>query len=294
MRLKNVFLSLILGACLVGSSRGLWAQAPLWVVNADGTNPHQLLDTLTTFRSFGNPDWSHDGTKLTFDAWEHEADTHVITAASDGTSPKDLGKGAMPSWSPDDKQIAFHSYTPRQGVFVMNADGSGREWLCPGLGPRWSPDGSLIASVGYHEPTPNIYVFDTIEATQRKLLDFPYKLIALGIAWSPDGKRIAFKAMRPDGQEELAIVSAEGSTKEFRVRLRGLVGWRPAWSPDGKKLIVALRKDKDSKEVLHVMNPDDEEAPVPIPGQSPELHHRDPSWSPDGKLIVFTKATATP
>jgi len=257
-------------------------------MESDGKNARQLLSS-SPFPSHGSPDWSHDGKRLAFDAWQYEADTHIMVAGVDGTNAKDLGPGAMPCWSPDDKQLAIHSYAPRQGIYVMNEEGAGREWLCAGYGPRWSPDGAQIAAVGYHETTPNIYVFDTIEATQKKILSEKYQRIALGICWSPDGKRIAFRATRPEGQTELAIANVE-NPGAVTVRLTGDMGWRVAWSPDGTKLIIPLKATKDAKESLHIMNAEGDEPPQPIAGQDPARNMRDPTWSRDGKWIAFTSS----
>ena len=54
--------------------------------------------------------------------------SHLLTCQADGQGLKDLGTGAMPSWSPDGKRITFSCYDPR-GVWTMNADGTSRELL---------------------------------------------------------------------------------------------------------------------------------------------------------------------
>ena len=83
----------------------------------------------------GSPTWSHDGTRIVFDAgpgtdW---ARSHLKTIEVVEGGPKftDLGPGNCPTFSPDDKRIAFLLNPGAQagaeaGVWVMEADGSQR------------------------------------------------------------------------------------------------------------------------------------------------------------------------
>ena len=152
-------------------------ESPLYLVDADGKNLRRLV-AREDFSACGSPDWSHDG-KLAFDAWEHSLGetyvaAHIFTVNGDGTGLRDLGLGAMPSWSPDGKRIAFSHYQPR-GVFTMNADGSDRKLLDEqGWGVEWSPKGNEVAYI-VHENGANLCVRDPAGDTRRTLLDTQYQ-----------------------------------------------------------------------------------------------------------------------
>ena len=121
----------------------------LHVMDADGRNLRPFVSH-PEYTSHGSPAWSCDGSKLAFDAWrsvhgETYVNAHIFMCNADGSQLKDLGIGAMPSWSPDGSRIVFSNYSPR-GVWIMNADGTGRELLdADGWGAEWCPRGDMIA-----------------------------------------------------------------------------------------------------------------------------------------------------
>lgn len=273
--------------CVMGQA---WADAPLMIVEAQGGNARMLV-SMPSYKVLASPRFSHDKKRLTFDAWNQPADTHVCVAAADGSDPKDIAPGAMPDWSPDDKQIVFHSFIPRQGILVMNPDGAGRQWLCPGFGPRWSPDGSLIACVSYHEKGPGLYVFDTLEAKQRKVLDGKYRLISHGLDWAPDGTQVCFTGMETGGKRFLATVEVADVPKPAKVLLHADVGWRASWSPDGKRIAFSLKPEGKQHEAIHTIEVVQRGTPSLLAGQPEDRDNRDPCWSSDGAQIIFSSST---
>ena len=71
----------------------------------------------------GSPRWSHDGRRILYDSMPgtefQKLHIKVIDIGADEPRLTDLGAGACPSWSPDDKKIAFllnPGAVPRHGV----------------------------------------------------------------------------------------------------------------------------------------------------------------------------------
>ena len=126
----------------------------LYMMNGDGSGRKRIL-TMWDNTITGSPDWSHDGKKIALDAWksiygEGVGDACMLVINVDGSGRKDLGPGYMPCWSLDDKQLAYSSHGPEQGICIMKADGSDRRCIDPeGWGTHWSPKRNEIAYTLY-------------------------------------------------------------------------------------------------------------------------------------------------
>lgn len=131
--------------------------AALWVMGADGSDPHKLLDTAdSTYQASFSP----DGSKIAF------VDTSGALALvnSDGSgTPHEIdtppsGADSYPDWSPDGSRIVFQRgpSSADQRLWVVPADGSAPavELMDPGAGtsdsePAFSPDGAKLAFERY-------------------------------------------------------------------------------------------------------------------------------------------------
>ena len=109
----------------------------------------------------GSPRWSHDGKRILFDSMPgteyQQLHMKVIDIGESGPKVTDLGLGACPTWSPDDKRIAFllnPNAVPgaETGIWVMEADGSLRRRAGDYGIPLWSPDGSQFLIVSFGDP----------------------------------------------------------------------------------------------------------------------------------------------
>lgn len=262
----------------------------IFVMQRDGTNVRNLV-SLNDFKWLGNPRWSHDGKRLAFDG-KSNAKPRLFTLGADGKNLLDLGEGAMPSWSPDDKQLAFHVFAgtgplaeTAAGVWVQNVDGKGRARLVEGHAPRWSPDGSQIVLAGT-----SLRIFDMIETKSRDVFAGREKIdSAVGFDWSPDGKRLAAIIMR-NGGRELVIVSADASDKQVTTRLRGNLHG-VAWSPRESLLATSIQDEKTGRQQLYLLSADGNDPAKLIDGQ--EGDNREPSWSPDGTQLAFASSRKT-
>jgi len=101
----------------------------LWIMNADGSDLHVLVDLPGTEAT---PRWSPDGGRIIF-AMRHELDPFpkvdlfvYDVATQQSTRLTTFGTVATPAWSPDGSRIAFQGSVEPTGsqLFVMKADGT--------------------------------------------------------------------------------------------------------------------------------------------------------------------------
>jgi Tol biopolymer transport system component len=271
-------LCLTAGLCLLSAN---WARAQgvtaLYVMSPDGSNVRKLAGA-PGFARVGHARWSHDGKRLAFHAWDGPPGVRrVFVVNADASGLHEIASyGQLPDWSPDDKQLVVQNVGDNSadvGAWVENLDGSGRTFLVPGLSPRWSSDGSQLAFIQDR----SLVTRDLVDETERSLLDGRWDDIQAGFDWSPRRKQIGFVGRR---QGKLGLWIVDVGKPPARLRLEGSLMGQVAWSPDGKRLAVTL----DAK--IHLLNPDDANAPRVIPGQL--RRSRDPAWSPDGKSIAFS------
>jgi Tol biopolymer transport system component len=271
-------------------------QTRLFVADADGSQMKPLAD-LPEYQAQGSPNWSQDGKYIAFDAWkpqdgEEFSASRVLVVNADGTKPRVLGPGAMPSFSPGGHRIVF-SRPSVGGVWVMSSEGPDDE-LYPldarAWGADWSPDGRVVYAVSLPGGA-NLVVHDFVEGHDTLLFDkqrSPYRQIFWNMAWSPDGKRIVFKGSTTDGKTEIGIVDARGEKFGFIRRYQGDVVPTLAWGAATKQILFIQQNPEAQRFQLFTLDPDTKLPPKVLPVLDPLRHYADIAYSPDGKKIVFS------
>lgn len=214
--------------------KGLFGNAQIWVMDADGSNATAIK---TDGDNFGSV-WSPDGKKIAFedqDAWD------ISVMDADGSNEKNLTQSSSysesdPAWSPDGNKIVYVKETNTfdgskdDNLAIINSDGSDSKLLTQNdnytdSNPSWSPDGSKIVFRRYDQGTGYnfICVINNDGSGLTKLIK------KSGIVdepqFSPDGSKIAFtngstiKIMNTDGSN---VISLDNGT-EFQES--------PSWGP---------------------------------------------------------------
>ncbi len=252
---------------LFSSSRS--GKEQLFMMNPDGTDIRQITNGPY---SHGGGKWSPDVTQIVCNTEEYSttAGIEMVAMNVDGTNRRYLGYGALMSWSPDGKKIAF-SHPPRaelgdrrEYIYLINPDGTGRLELPNDGGiqetwPSWSPDGKTIAFTSDRDylvgPLRNeIYLMNPDGSNQRRLT-FTDSVINGAPSWSPDGSMFAFHS-----NGEIALINKDGSG--FRLITsqsvaKGYVLLQPRWSVNGSQLILLGHViDGTARSYLYMVNRD--------------------------------------
>jgi TolB protein len=177
----------------------------LYLMNADGSNPHPL----TSF-------------------------------TKDAPYSGDTGPG---SWSPDGKQIVLTHFESPVGhpantlaLYIINADGTGlRRLTRPSLRAAsradWSSDGRRIV---FHTvpkgdvPGGDIYTIRPDGSGLRRLTHFRPRRMLGELAFSPDAKRIVFT--KGGDNRDMFVMRANGTGIRQITRTKVSVNW-PDWGP---------------------------------------------------------------
>jgi len=259
-------------------------------MSADGSDLKTLV-RVEPYHRHMVPRWSPDGREILFDvSWKDsgEYDPRLFKIAVDGGKPIDLGPGKQGCWSPDGKQIVFRippdaGAGVEEGVWIMNADGQGRQHLLRGFNPVFSPDGDRIVCTSSHEGRDNIYIYDILEGTTRKI-EQPYSKVPGYPTWSPDGTELAFIGVNPGSQPDFVTMRSDGSQPPKVRHTSSTLSQSPSWGPGGHLLVGITINDRLQRTGLFDLAKQEE--PKALENLDESQTYRDPSWSPDGKKIV--------
>jgi len=262
--------------------------------NADGSDITTVMH-LPDFLANGSPDWTADGKRMAIDGWrqrqgERGNNAQIIVFNADGTHIRVLGDGAMPSFSPQGKRVAYSRYSPNYGIWVQDVDDPDSEPVQldeQGWGTDWSPDGTRIAYTKRTAAADNFCIYSLVEGTREFLFDdglSPYRQISWNFAWSPDNRFIAFRGMRNDGMIELAVIDTRGARNGLIRCFEGPIDHHVSWTPDGK---VLFSKSANKQLQLYTVDPAHPEEPPILFPLAPDRSVNEGVFSDDGKQIAF-------
>ena len=266
----------------------------VFIMNVDGSDLHRVSVPTADDPGHGSPDWSPDGKQILHDSWRGSANaSRIFIVNADGTNPRELGTGSMPTFSMDGKRIAFSG---GQGMSIMNTDGSNREVIAQGgWGAQWSPSGRWISYGDYQQVNGEIGANIVIADVKTKAIHYVlegehakrYTQIVWNMEWSPDSRQICFKGSLKSGGSELAITDVEGSSHGFQVLTNQPIEPDQSWHPDGSKILVAMRSPKHANAVRLFVYNLTTKAFVYLDSQPDFQNNNSGVWSPDGKQIAF-------
>jgi TolB protein len=117
------------------------ADGKLWVIDADGSNGHVLLDTPLVFF----PRWSSDGTRIAFVTGDWPEVRVGLLDLATGTVT-DVVAGNQPQWSPDSNRLLVSVIEGTGGFGIVDLDVPNRLEILRSTGwaAAWSPDGEQV------------------------------------------------------------------------------------------------------------------------------------------------------
>lgn len=212
----------------------------IWVMNADGSDRHNLTRHDGSKVSDIDPRWSPDGRRIVF-ASDRSGSLQIWAMNANGTEPVQLtdlpGRNRYPAFTADGKQIVFQSLAAGNfEIYRMQADGSGVTNLTKDSGVDWAPAasarGKKVVFTSERDGNGHLYVWSPDDAVKRVTDSAGYDYFA---SWSPSGNDLVF-VREEGGETEIYVAHADGTGAKQLTDTPGVTEYFPAFSPDGTKI----------------------------------------------------------
>jgi Tol biopolymer transport system component len=249
------------------------------------------------FNWCNTPKWSHDGTRIIFATWPLPGFEFCRIKAieiRDGLPTCiDLGPGNSPTFSPNDKRIAF-ALEPasvrgaKAGVWVMQADGSERRHISDYYGaPFWSPDGREFLISDYSDKSTVI----NLETKEAGILAVAGQRIFSWPSWAGPGTLISALATEHEG-DSIALLDvrnpAEAKIIEVLWRRSDILDVTPRWpvyrADTRRGFFVG---EEPTKRTLFSVERGGSGRVKPLEPQGYDDKVGGLSFSPDGRYLLF-------
>jgi Tol biopolymer transport system component/DNA-binding winged helix-turn-helix (wHTH) protein len=217
----------------------------------------EVVPLVALHGSQASPAFSPDGNQVAFAEYEGR-DAAIYTALVGGDKPLQLtvkSDVCCPTWSPDNRQIAFMRFLKdRFSINVVSALGGAEKTLytaklasgvrggCDHL--DWSPDGKWLA---FGEPRtsgldPRIALISLGDLSVRPLTSPVAQEYDCQPAFSPDGSRVAFERGSLGGLgKDLFVIPFSGG-EPHRLTFDNSWGGSPAWTQDGSEILFSSNR----------------------------------------------------